>query len=83
MIARRLAVAIALAAGLSGCSSWNPLVSIGIMSEPANPPTPLGPVIHRANGKIYVYKFVGDGEYRAGEHGPASTTDRNMCRKRR
>ena len=29
--------------------------------------TPLGPVIHRANGKIYVYKFVGDGEYRAGE----------------
>jgi acyl-homoserine-lactone acylase len=24
-------------------------------------------VIHRANGKIYVYKFVGDGEYRAGE----------------
>ena len=44
MIARRLAVAIALAAALSGCSSWNPLVSIGIMSEPANKPTPLGPV---------------------------------------
>ena len=40
MIARRLAVAIALAAALSGCSSWNPLVSIGIMSEPANKPTP-------------------------------------------
>lgn len=29
--------------------------------------TPLGPVIHRANGKIYVYKFAADGEFRAGE----------------
>jgi acyl-homoserine-lactone acylase len=29
--------------------------------------TPIGPVIHRANGKIYVVKYVGDGEYRAGE----------------
>jgi acyl-homoserine-lactone acylase len=29
--------------------------------------TPIGPVIHRANGKIYVVKFAGDGEYRAGE----------------
>jgi acyl-homoserine-lactone acylase len=29
--------------------------------------TPLGPVIHRANGKIYLVKTAGDGEYRAGE----------------
>ncbi len=29
--------------------------------------TPLGPVIYRANGKIYVFKFAGDGENRAGE----------------
>src|SRR5688572_14689285 len=29
--------------------------------------TSLGPVVHRANGKIYVLKFAGDGEYRAGE----------------
>lgn len=29
--------------------------------------TPLGPVIHRANGKIYIVKFAGDGETRAGE----------------
>lgn len=29
--------------------------------------TPLGPVIHRANGKVYVFKFAGDGEYRSGE----------------
>ena len=29
--------------------------------------TPLGPVVHRANGKIYILKYAGDGEYRAGE----------------
>jgi outer membrane protein assembly factor BamB len=38
-----------LAAGLlalAGCSSWswNPLVAVGILAEPANKPTPLGPV---------------------------------------
>ena len=29
--------------------------------------TPLGPVIHRAGGKIYVFKYAGNGENRAGE----------------
>jgi len=29
--------------------------------------TPIGPVIYRWNGKIYVLKFAGDGEYRNGE----------------
>ncbi|HEV2903905.1 MAG TPA: penicillin acylase family protein, partial [Pyrinomonadaceae bacterium] len=29
--------------------------------------TPLGPVIYRANGKIYIVKSGGDGEFRAGE----------------
>lgn len=29
--------------------------------------TQFGPVFHRANGKIYVFKYVGDGEYRGGE----------------
>lgn len=29
--------------------------------------TPLGPVIYRANGKIYIIKSAGDGEFRAGE----------------
>ncbi len=29
--------------------------------------TQLGPVIHRADGKIYVVKTAGDGEYRGGE----------------
>lgn len=29
--------------------------------------TPLGPVVHRANGTIFVVKAAGDGDYRAGE----------------
>lgn len=29
--------------------------------------SPLGPVIYRANGKIYIMKYAADGEYRAGE----------------
>jgi acyl-homoserine-lactone acylase len=29
--------------------------------------TPLGPVVHRANGKIYVVKTAGEGDFRAGE----------------
>ena len=29
--------------------------------------TPFGPVVHRANGKIYIIKIAGDGEFRAGE----------------
>ncbi|MBP6002319.1 MAG: penicillin acylase family protein [Pyrinomonadaceae bacterium] len=29
--------------------------------------TPLGPVVHRGGGKIYVYKYAGDGENRTGE----------------
>ena len=29
--------------------------------------SPLGPVVYRSNGKIFVLKFAGDGEYRAGE----------------
>jgi len=41
---RFLPLAIALAATLAGCSSWNPLVTFGIMKETANPPTPLAPI---------------------------------------
>ena len=44
MKAARLAAVAAFAAIVSGCSSWNPLVAVGIMSEPANKPTPLAPI---------------------------------------
>ena len=40
----RLAAAAAIALALSGCSSWNPLVAMGIKSEPANKPTALAPI---------------------------------------
>jgi outer membrane protein assembly factor BamB len=45
MTALRNALAGALAAAvLSGCGSWNPLVAMGIKTEPANKPTPLTPI---------------------------------------
>ena len=41
----RQALALVLAAGmLSACTSWNPLVALGIRTEPANKPTPLAPI---------------------------------------
>jgi outer membrane protein assembly factor BamB len=39
----RLAALAALAFA-AGCSSYNPLKWVGIMSDPANPPTPLTPI---------------------------------------
>ena len=39
----RLAV-LAPALLAAACSSYNPLVWVGIMSTPANPPTPLAPI---------------------------------------
>jgi outer membrane protein assembly factor BamB len=45
MTARRLALATLLASfALAGCTTYNPLVALGIQSEPPHQPTPLGPV---------------------------------------
>jgi len=38
------ALLLAAAATLAGCSSWNPLVAVGIITEPAHKPTPLAPI---------------------------------------
>ena len=62
MTARRLATvagALALATGLAGCGSWNPLVWVGIMSEPANQPTPLGNVTGKVLPKAVWISQVG------------------------
>ena len=41
----RFAFAAALVAlATAGCSTWNPLVAMGIRNAPANPPTPLAPI---------------------------------------
>ena len=68
----RQALAFALAAGLiSGCTSYNPLVAVGLMSEPAHKPTPLQPInallqpkaIWRVNvGKSAPFTFKPDAE---------------------
>ncbi|MEP7069708.1 MAG: outer membrane protein assembly factor BamB [Usitatibacter sp.] len=36
--------AAAVALAVAGCSSWNPLVAVGLKSAPPNPPTPLAPI---------------------------------------
>ncbi|HEX3063237.1 MAG TPA: hypothetical protein VHP55_11200, partial [Usitatibacter sp.] len=41
----RLAALAAVLALAAGCSSYNPLKWVGIMSDPANPPTPLTPIV--------------------------------------
>src|SRR5207237_5615320 len=38
------ALACGLVLALGGCSTWNPLVAVGIMSEPANKPVALAPI---------------------------------------
>lgn len=45
MTAMRLALAAGISAlALSGCSTWNPLVAMGLQTVPAHKPTPLGPI---------------------------------------
>jgi outer membrane protein assembly factor BamB len=41
---RAAAASFAAALALSGCGSWDPLVAVGIKSEPAHKPTPLAPI---------------------------------------
>jgi outer membrane protein assembly factor BamB len=38
---RNAALAAALALALAGCSTWNPLIAMGVMKESANKPVPL------------------------------------------
>ena len=40
----RVALLAAVAIVAAGCSSWNPLVTLGLKTEPANKPTPLAPI---------------------------------------
>ena len=51
-ISARAAAALAFAAGLAGCTSYNPLVAVGIMSEPAHKPTPLVPIQASVNPRV-------------------------------
>jgi outer membrane protein assembly factor BamB len=56
----RAALAAALAAGLlAGCTSWNPLVGLGFMSEPAHKPTPLQPITEKVTPRAAWTTSVG------------------------
>jgi len=49
----------ALAFALSGCGSWNPLVAVGLMSEPANKPVALAPIKASLSPRIAWSQSVG------------------------
>jgi outer membrane protein assembly factor BamB len=61
----------ALVTALGGCTTWNPLVAMGIQSVPAHAPTPLGPISATVTpkaawiaqvGKAGAYRFRPDTE---------------------
>ena len=41
---KRAAALAAVALAVTGCSSWNPLVALGLKTEPIHKPTPLAPI---------------------------------------
>jgi outer membrane protein assembly factor BamB len=60
MTALRLAAVAALSIALGGCSTWwNPLVAVGIMSEPANKPVELTPIKATLSPRIAWSQSVG------------------------
>jgi outer membrane protein assembly factor BamB len=60
MRAARHALAAALAAGLlAGCSSYNPLIAFGIVSEPAHKPTELAPITEQVKPRMVWSTSVG------------------------
>lgn len=58
---RRAALLAAAGLVLAGCSSWNPLVALGLKSEPAHKPTPLAAVNATVNPKAAWTASVGKG----------------------
>ena len=88
MTALRLFAASLLALSLAGCSSWNPLVAIGIKSEPAHKPTPLAPIsatvtpkaawttaVGKSGGFVFVPQIEGTRVYTAAGDGIVSAVD--------
>jgi outer membrane protein assembly factor BamB len=88
--ARRAAalVLVACGAALSGCSTWNPLIAMGIMSEDPRKPTALGPVTATVLPKAIWIAQVGKADgfgfrpdiqngriYAASSEGPVSTVE--------
>jgi len=55
----RLIAAAAVVVVLPGCSSWNPLVALGIVNEPANKPVALTPIKASLSPRIAWQQSVG------------------------
>ena len=55
----RIAAAAAVALALAGCGSWNPLVAVGLQSEPANKPTALAPIKATVTPRVSWTQSVG------------------------
>ncbi|MGE5095305.1 MAG: outer membrane protein assembly factor BamB [Betaproteobacteria bacterium] len=87
-----LLAATLLAVG--GCSSWNPLVAMGIRSEPAHKPTPLAPInatvtpraawsanVGKSGGFAFRPQLEGDRVYAAAADGAVSVLDAESGRQ--
>ena len=59
--ARYLALGV-MAVVISACSSWNPLIALGLQSEPANKPVALGPIKATLSPRIAWQQSVGKAE---------------------
>ena len=59
---RKLAALAAAALAAAGCSSWNPLVAVGLQSEPLRKPTPLTEIRARVTPKAAWSTSVGKSE---------------------
>ena len=57
--AARAAFAAFAAAGIAGCTSWNPLVAFGIISETSHKPTPLTPIEAKVTPRVIWSQSVG------------------------
>ena len=59
MNALRVVGAAAIALAVSGCGSWNPLVALGIMNEPANKPLAIAPIKASLSPRLAWQQSVG------------------------
>ena len=55
----RIGAVAAAALALAGCGSWNPLVAVGLVSEPANKPAPLAEIKASVTPRVAWTQSVG------------------------
>jgi outer membrane protein assembly factor BamB len=93
-VRRALAAAAAASFALAGCSTYNPLIALGIKSEPANKPTPLAPIsaivtpkaawsaaVGKSGGFVFRPDIEGGRVYTAASDGSVSILDQDSGRQ--